>query len=307
MEMQIEAAVDHGVNVFIYDWYWFDNRPFLDQCLDNGFLKAKNNNKMKFYIMWANHVATTVWDKRTAHDNTPIWDCGASPEMFKTICEQMINKYFGHPSYYKIDNKPVFMFHDLYNFVNGIGGVDAAKKAMNDFNEMAIKAGFDGVHMQLCLRPDNGHMFFSGPTLRSDGNLMDAFHKLGFDSISHYQLCASASGKVPYADMIPHMVETWDYCDKQYKSPYLPHVSLGWDNNIRYKEFTTPVLQDATPEKVEKAFRMAKEYVDTHDLPVPLVTVNSWNEWTENSYLQPDSLNGYAYLEALKRVFVDEE
>ena len=99
MEMQIEAAVDHGVNVFIYDWYWFDNRPFLDQCLDNGFLKAKNNHKMKFYIMWANHVATTVWDKRTAHDNTPIWDCGASPEMFKTICEQMINKYFGHPSY----------------------------------------------------------------------------------------------------------------------------------------------------------------------------------------------------------------
>ncbi len=36
MEMQINAAADHGVNVFIYDWYWFDNRPFLEQCLDNG-------------------------------------------------------------------------------------------------------------------------------------------------------------------------------------------------------------------------------------------------------------------------------
>ena len=307
MEMQIEAAVDHGVNVFIYDWYWFDNRPFLDQCLDNGFLKAKNNHKMKFYIMWANHVATTVWDKRTAHDNTPIWDCGASPEMFKTICEQMINKYFGHPSYYKIDNKPVFMFHDLYNFVNGIGGVDAAKKAMNDFNEMAIKAGFDGVHMQLCRRPDNGHMFFSGPTLRSDGNLMDAFHKLGFDSISHYQLCASASGKVPYADMIPHMVETWDYCDKQYKSPYLPHVSLGWDPNPRYNGYIDSVVTDVKPELVKKALMEAKKYIDSHpELPAKLVTINSWNEWTETSYLLPDDLYGYGYLEAVKEVFLGE-
>ena len=51
MEMQIEAAVDHGVNVFIYDWYWYDNRPFLENCLNDGFLKAKNRDKMKFFIM----------------------------------------------------------------------------------------------------------------------------------------------------------------------------------------------------------------------------------------------------------------
>ena len=33
MEMQIEAAVEHGVNVFIYDWYWYDNRPFLEKLM----------------------------------------------------------------------------------------------------------------------------------------------------------------------------------------------------------------------------------------------------------------------------------
>ena len=41
MEMQIEEAVRHGVNVFIYDWYWYDRRPFLEQCLNEGFLGAK--------------------------------------------------------------------------------------------------------------------------------------------------------------------------------------------------------------------------------------------------------------------------
>jgi len=31
--------------------------------------------------------------------------------------------------------------------------------------------------------------------------------------------------------------------------------------------------------------------------------LNSWNEWLESSYLVPDDLHGYGYLEAVKRVF----
>ncbi|MBR5680610.1 MAG: glycoside hydrolase family 99-like domain-containing protein, partial [Clostridia bacterium] len=42
MEFQIKEALRHGVNVFIYDWYWYDRRPFLEQCLDEGFLGAPN-------------------------------------------------------------------------------------------------------------------------------------------------------------------------------------------------------------------------------------------------------------------------
>lgn len=30
MERWIDAATDHGVNVFIFDWYWFDDGPFLE-------------------------------------------------------------------------------------------------------------------------------------------------------------------------------------------------------------------------------------------------------------------------------------
>ena len=88
---------------------------------------------------------------------------------------------------------------------------------------------------------------------------------------------------------------------------YFPHVAIGWDNNPRFKKYREGVATNNTPRNFETALRAAKEYVDTHALPAPLITVNSWNEWTETSYLEPDELYGYGYLEAVKKVFVDGE
>ena len=50
---------------------------------------------------------------------------------------------------------------------------------------------------------------------------------------------------------------------------------------------------------------MARAYLDAHPGQVPLLPLNSWNEWTETSYLQPDDLYGYGYLEAVRQVFLD--
>ena len=94
------------------------------------------------------------------------------------------------------------------------------------------------------------------------------------------------------------------FCITSSKMVYYPHVSVGWDANPRFKKFHPRRITDNTPENVQKGFELAKAYVDEgNGLRAPLIVVNAWNEWTEGSYLEPDDLYGYGYLEVIKKVF----
>lgn len=50
VEKWINVATNYGVNVFVYDWYWYEEGPYLESALNDGFLKAKNNSKMQFLL-----------------------------------------------------------------------------------------------------------------------------------------------------------------------------------------------------------------------------------------------------------------
>lgn len=104
MEKWIDAATQHGVNVFIFDWYWYDEGPFLESCINDGFLKARNNDKMQFYIMWANHdVKKNYWNvHKYGNDESLLWDASVDWKNFKIIVDRVINQYFEKGNYFKI-------------------------------------------------------------------------------------------------------------------------------------------------------------------------------------------------------------
>ena len=129
---------------------------------------------------------------------------------------------------------------------------------------------------------------------------------LGFDSVTHYQYMHFAGGDAPYPEIMKNVLREWERIHEEYSIPYYPHVTIGWDNNPRHKFLTRPIITDNGPENIKKAFESAKEYSDKYNT-VPLITVNSWNEWTEMSYLEPDDVYGYGYLEAVRDVFMKEE
>lgn len=305
MQMQIDAALDHGVNVFIYDWYWYDRRPFLEGCLNDGFLKAKNARQMKFYLMWANHDAVSLWDKRlSADEGTVIWDGAQDMAEFKRLAKRLIDKYFHLPNYYTIDGKPVFMIYDIPKLVAGLGGLDATREALDWFREEAMRQGLPGLHLQFTMWSTE-FTNISGVDGGKDVPAQAFSGHLGLDSMSHYQFVHFVDIDRAYPDILQDVAVEWKRLEQTFDIPYFPHISVGWDNNPRFLGFRPGVMKETTPENIEAGLRMAKAYADAHPGQPPLITINSWNEWTETSYLQPDDRNGYGYLEAIRRVFLD--
>ena len=305
MEMEIAAAADHGVNVFIYDWYWYDNRPFLENCLNDGFLKAGNRDRMKFYLMWANHDATTCWDIRNSDQpggECVVWKGDTDRGGFETVCRRVIKKYFTQPNYYIIDGAPVFEIYDLNNLIKGLGGADNTREALDWFRLETVKAGFDGLHLQLTIWGANTAYYSSIDSGRTHTDV-EMVRLLGFDSVTHYQFVHFLDIDREYADIIIDARSAWDRISGASPVPYFAHVSVGWDANPRWKSFRPGITRGNTPDEFEKALRAAKAYADARPGQPPLITLNSWNEWTEVSYLEPDDVYGYGYLEAVKKVF----
>ena len=298
MEMEINAAADHGVNVFVYDWYWFDRRPFLEGCLNDGFLKARNNDRMRFFLMWANHNVSVLWDKRLSdsiHTAANIWEGNVDRAEFERIINLLIDKYFGLPNYYCIDSKPVFMIYHLENLINGLGGIAEMKDALQWVRSRMIACGFAGIHLQCRFEK------YGDPYVLAHAAEIGAC----FDSLSYYNMGDCVDTNRDYREAMGDMAKVWEEDRERYGMTTFAQVSLGWDTNPRFNDLWFDVTTNVTPEAVEEAFRKAKDYVDRHPEQAPLITVNSWNEWTETEYLQPDDLNGYAFLEAVKRVFAN--
>jgi len=70
-----------------------------------------------------------------------------------------------------------------------------------------------------------------------------------------------------------------------------------------YQNEADPRVMEQHIDAATQFLKKAKERIDKSSLSAPLVTINSWNEWTEFSYLLPDTEFGMGYLDAVRRVF----
>ena len=300
MEQKIEAAVDHGVNVFIFDWYWYENQPFLEEALNRGFLGANNNDKMRFYVMWANHDAPTSWDIERSHEYETIWPGAVDRETFDTATDRLIERYFGHPSYYTIDGKPVFSIYELGTLIEGLGGMEATRDALDSLRARVCEAGFPGLHIQAMLWgniPKSMSMVPGDETPTQEKTIS----ALGIDSLTNYQWCHYAdTNKGDYKDWGEDAIASWKKWAEEFSVPFFPHVAVGWDTNPRFKAFMENTITGGTPDKFREFLSTAMDFVDAGKLTPPLITVNSWNEWSEGSYLEPDTTHGMGYLEAVR-------
>lgn len=295
MERWIDTATEHGVNTFIFDWYWFNNGPFLEGCINDGFLKAANNRKMHFYIMWADHdVARNYWNVHRYKDDTSrLWAGAIDWDNWRIVVERIIRQYFKQPNYLKIDGKPVFAVFDTGNLIKTFGSPEEARKGIAYLDEKCREAGFSGVHLQM--------MTF----LPTSDDFIGKARQLGAATITEYNWgFRSNEDYLSWGKESMDFIDQWDAkCD----IPFLPNATIGWDDTPRFpaKGKKDLVHYNRSPQAFACYLQRAKEYLDRHPQQPQIITINAWNEWVEGSYLLPDAEFGFGYLNAVKDVIVD--
>jgi hypothetical protein len=313
MERKIDVAADHGLTAFLFDWYWYEGGPFLQRALERAFMVARNCDRLDFAVMWANHDWANIhpWKRSTnVHGDSTLAAGAVDAANFTAATDYVIEYYFHHPSYLKINGRPFFSIYDIWTLNRGLGGVDGSAEAIRDLRRRAKLAGFPGVHVNLIAWEPGGT-----PNTLSD-EAVSLVARLGADSVTSYVWLHHhplPDLLTPYRDVLEDAERGWRQFAEQFQVPYLPNVTVGWDSSPRTVQSDrfdpavgyphTNVIVGNTPTAFGEALSRAKDFLDRTAPEPRLVTVNAWNEWTEGSYLEPDSRNGMSYLEQIRRVF----
>lgn len=310
MAKKIEAAASHGIDCFIFDWYMYDDGPFLNRCIDEGFLKAPNCDSIQFALMWANHDWVNIHPYTRGAEQKLLYPGKVSPERFEEIGDFVIHKYFTRPNYWKIDGKPYFSIYDVKKFVESFGSLEATKAAMERMDEKAVRAGLKGIHWNL--------VAWGNPILPVENAPADTpalIKALRFNSATSYvwiHHTALPETQTDYNWVRDRYFEHWEKAKTDYGVPYFPNVTMGWDPsprcdlnsewaNVGYPFMNT--IGNNTPENFKTALQQVKEKLLADPAGPRILNINCWNEWTEGSYLEPDTIHGMKYLEAVREVF----
>lgn len=325
MARKIDAAAKYGIDAFIFDWYYYNDGSFLRDALDKGYLAAPNNRKVKFALMWANHDMPDVFPAKL-DQCYPDWRVlipgDVTRKTFDRMVDDIIAKYFKHPSYWLVDGAPYFSLYDLSTLVKGLGSMAEAKRALADFRAKTRAAGFPDLHLNVILR-DNAIIGgdalakYSERESASVAPAQNAIAKdLGFNSLGSYTWIHHVTlpdfPMTEYSYVREKVMLHNFHTVENFELPYYANVSCGWDSTPRMSHtdifvpkgypFMSVLVNNTVPE-FKRALSDMKHFLDTKGNKQKIFSINSWNEWTEGSYLEPDATHGFGFLEAVREVF----
>jgi len=310
MAQKIDAAADHGISAFIFDWYYYEDGPFLDRAIDSGFLKAANNARLKFAFMWANHDWNDIFPYHRGEPQRVLYPGRVTPDRFSKICDHLIKDYFPLPGYWTICGNPYFSFYDLEKLISNFGSVKATRAALDEFRAKATAAGLPGLHLNAVVW---GQPILPGE--KAVANLPQLASGLGFDSVTSYVWVHHVPllhRQTDYNFARDEYLKYWSKAAADFSVTFIPNVTMGWDPSPRadqrdeFGDFGYPftnTIANNTPENFRAALEMTRQRLLAEPNGLRILNINCWNEWTEGSYLEPDTVSGMKYLEAVKEVF----
>jgi hypothetical protein len=278
-DWETKWAVEHGINFFVYCWYRAGKADAVESKYSSAIealRKSRYASQLKFTIMWENQQRGGAWG---------VSGVSSEKELLEPLTAFWITNYFRHPSYLKVDNKPLLFIYDARRLARDLGGVTNVPRAFEQMRAACRRAGFAGLHILAEYRGlDPKELQF-----RKD---------MGFDyTFAYVWPIAKPEQAVPMQ---------LDFIRKTRDLNILPEivtVSQGWTGWRNEGP-----LYRVSPGDFEGLLREAKAILATmpqQSLSSKLLLLDNWNEWSEGHYLAPHTQYGFGYLDAVRKVFSD--
>ena len=278
-DWETKWAVEHGIEFFIYCWYRASQGGPVEMHFGSAIHDALFNSRfadvMKFTIMWENQRrgVAGVADERDLMENLfPFW----------------MENYFKHPSYLKVDNKPVLFIYRPEFLIDDLGGVERVVAAFAKMRQACRDEGFDGLHL---LGEYRGH----------DRKHLELMKGLGLDYTFAYAWYVH-DNPTPEEAIASQMAQVRQTQEAGI-IPQVVTVSQAWsgwhDEGSIWK---------IPPDDFETLLEKASDYIATlpeSQLGSRMLLLDNWNEWGEGHYIAPYREYGFGYLDAVRNVLTD--
>ncbi len=268
MERQIDLAADHGIAFFAICWYWnADPQKVAQDPKHTGlqlFLKAKNNHRLKFCLLVANHAGFLFRDA----------------DQWQKAAEGWL-PYLKHPQHLTVGGKPLVI---IFNPGNG------DQEGLARVQAVAHKAGLPGVAIAGCGSGDAKRGF----THTTHYNIVPGYasgsesHKFA-ELVQAHQRAWRGTRELPY---MPTLSVGWD------KRPWEGDRGLGQKPGWYFTDRTPEQLGGG----LESAIASMDQHPE-QTTAERIVLLYAWNEFGEGGYLAPTKGDPEgAYLKAVKHV-----
>ncbi|MBN2308140.1 MAG: glycoside hydrolase family 99-like domain-containing protein [Candidatus Hydrogenedentes bacterium] len=276
-DWETKWAVEHGVSFFIYCWYRASQggpvETRFSSAIHEALFKSRFVDKMKFTIMWENQRRgfAGVADEQDLKENLfPYW----------------MENYFTHPSYLKVDNKPVLFIYRPEFLVDDLGSEENVVKAFDWMRQACRDAGFDGLCLLGEYRGLNPEHLGLMKRLGLDYSFAYCWH-VGNSPTPEQAIAAQEASiaKTQELGILPQVVT-------------LSQAWSGWhDEGSIWK---------IPPEEYKTLLEKGKAFVESmpgEGLGSRMLLLDNWNEWGEGHYIAPYREYGFGYLDAVREVF----
>ncbi len=264
-EEQIAAASASGVDFFTVDWW--PSRTDQNANALSGFLQADNIGDIDFALFYE------VWDLGfdAATESTPMLP--ETIDRFVADMDLLATTFFDHPSYLRVDGRPVVILYLSRTMTGDVAGAIAAARAR------LMERGIDVFLI--------GDEVFWRPLNPQRMQLFDAITAYNLYASDMPQHAGYASETSLFADQLALYRQHGDASGR----PIVPGVFPGYnDRGVRPVSDHYAIPRRWAPDQPEGTLlremieRVARPLLDPR---LPMLFVASWNEWNEDTAIEP--------------------